>query len=97
MNNRLVWVLESYNLLNDLQCGGRKNKGTLNSILTLQNNIISGFNRGESTIAVTIDIEKAFDRCWNHKIKQNLIRWNIGGRLFNFISDMFVNRRICQV
>ena len=64
INTRLVWYLESRNLLSPHQYGFRKNRSTLDPLLKLSNQIQQGFATGNQTIGVFFDMEKAYDTTW---------------------------------
>lgn len=47
INNRLMWILESNNLLSDHQAGFRKFRSTLYHLVFLEYAILSALNRKE--------------------------------------------------
>ena len=62
VNNRLVDHLEKFGLFTDFQYGFRSSQSTA-EFLTVVSDIISrAFNRSGATLAVALDISKAFDR-----------------------------------
>jgi hypothetical protein len=61
INSRLTWFLESQNLLSLLQSGFRKKRGTIDNIERLENSIKKSLNNGKFTIAVMLDLEKAYN------------------------------------
>ncbi|KAI5708058.1 hypothetical protein M8J77_015554 [Diaphorina citri] len=46
------------------------------------------------TIALGLDIEKAYDRIWGRKILQKLSDWNINGSMFAYIQHFLSNNYI---
>lgn len=65
------------------------------SIIPLQDTVTEGFRNNKATIAISLDIDKAFDRCWPIIIiLDNLVKWNIRGRMLKIIASMFQNRKI---
>ena len=81
VNSRLVWLLETKNLLSPFQFGFRKNKSTLDPLLLLTNKIQEGFARQLQTIGVFFDLEKAYDTTWRYGIIKQLHRLGIEGNM----------------
>ncbi|GFU13346.1 uncharacterized protein TNCV_3843391 [Trichonephila clavipes] len=65
------------NFINPNQYGFTKRLSTSHPLLRLTEKIASGFQRGRSTGAVFLDIQKAFDRVW------------IGGLIYKLIINNF--------
>ncbi|GFO15215.1 Pol-like protein [Plakobranchus ocellatus] len=61
VNDRLVHVLESRNLLSNVQCGFRKDHSTLDHLVRLETFIKKTFVRKKQVLAVFFDLEKAYD------------------------------------
>ncbi|GFO39486.1 LINE-1 retrotransposable element orf2 protein [Plakobranchus ocellatus] len=82
VNDRLVHVLESRNLLSNVQCGFRKDHSTLDHLVTLETFTKKAFARKKQVLAVFFDLEKAYDTTWRdwdaeganklHKVLPNL-------------------------
>lgn len=68
VNNRLIYVFEKNHFIDDNQFGFRKNKQTLNSLIMLNNKILSSLQNGLHTQIVSFDIKKAFDTVWPESI-----------------------------
>jgi hypothetical protein len=64
VTSRLETYLESNNILDKEQEGFRHFRLTTNALLTFVQSIFNGINQKESTVAVLIDLEKAFDSVW---------------------------------
>ena len=92
INNRLVWYLESKNLLSNRQFGFRKNRSTLDPLLMLSRQIQNAFARHHQTIGVFFDLEKAYDTTWRGGILKQLVSWGIGGHMYAFINGFLSNR-----
>ena len=90
VNIRLVWILESRNLLSNRQFGFRKNRSTLDPLLCLTREVQNAFAAQNQTIVVSFDMEKAYDTTWRGGILKQLVDWGIGGNLFNFIKVVYV-------
>ena len=94
VNNRLVWFLESKNLLSNRQFGFRKNKSTLDPLLMLSREIQNAFAIQNEVVGVFFDLEKAYDTTWRGGILNQLSSWGIGGNMFLFIKDFLTDRYI---
>ncbi|GFO23696.1 Zinc finger protein 546-like [Plakobranchus ocellatus] len=64
VNDRLVHVLESRNLLSNVQCGFRKDHSTLDHLVRLETFTKKAFARKKQVLAVFFDLEKAYDTTW---------------------------------
>jgi hypothetical protein len=79
-SRRLVWVLESRNLLSSAQCGFRRHTSTLEHLVNLEYHIQNAFLQRRHLVAVLFDLEKAYETSWLHGILRTLQRWNLRGR-----------------
>ena len=64
VNNRLVWYLESKNLLSNRQFGFRKNRSTIDPLLMLSREVQNAFVNQRQVIGVFFDLEKVYDTTW---------------------------------
>ena len=94
VNNRLVWFLESKNLLSNRQFGFRKNKSTLDPLQMLSREIQNAFAIQNEVVGVFFDLEKAYDTTWRGGILSQLSSWGIGGNMFLFIKEFLTDRYI---
>ena len=92
VNNRLVWYLEKNNILSETQSGSRKNRSTLNSLASLEDQIKRGFTQKKITVAVFFDIQKAYDTTWRYSILRSLYNNNFRGELPIFIRNFLTQR-----
>ena len=92
INARLMWYIESKNLLSPLQFGYRKNRSTMDPLTHLDTYICTSFARHESTLAVFFDLEKAYDTTWRYHILQQLSSIGIIGNMGVFIHSFLQNR-----
>jgi len=65
VNTRLVWHLESNNILTEYQSGFRKNRTTIDPLVTLESIIREACVRREHVMSVFFDLEKAYLEVWN--------------------------------
>ena len=61
INNRLQWYLERGNFINPVQSGFRTGRRTTDHLVHLESAINTGRANRESTLAVFLDLEKAYD------------------------------------
>ena len=61
VNHRLVWYLETNNLISNKQCGYKKKRGCIDHLTNLENYIRKGFIKKEHIITIFFDLEKAYD------------------------------------
>ena len=90
--NRLNQKLEAFRKLNKLQSGFRRKRQTLDQLARLIHNAEKCRNMNKTTVAVLLDLEKAFDLLWREGALDALQKLNITGRAFNYIQDFLKNR-----
>ena len=88
--NRLRYFLESKNLLNREQSGFRKGRGCTDHILRLQNDVKRSLWKGGGTLAIFLDLEKAFDLVWKDGLLLKL--YDVRGRTLKWIQSFLSNR-----
>ena len=59
---------------------------TNDHLVRLQTEINGAFGKGHKTIAVFVDIEKAYDMVWKHGLLEKIYKLGIRGPMFNFIE-----------
>ena len=98
INSRLVWVLETKNLITKYQCGFRENHSTLDHLVRLETFIREAFARKKQVLAVFFDIEKAYDTTWKYGILKDLYDLDFRGNLpifiQKFLSERFIRGKI---
>jgi hypothetical protein len=62
INTRLIWHLEKKRLLIPQQAGFRKYMSTEDQVSHIAQRIEDAFQEGKHTVAVWVDMEKAFDK-----------------------------------
>ena len=76
INKRLVWFLETNNILSNIQCGIRKNRSTIDQLVRLETFIRDAFVNKEHAVSVFFYLEKAYNTTWKYGILKDL--HNIG-------------------
>lgn len=94
VHKHLYSFLEANNLLSEKQGGFRKNHSTMDTVSEFTDDIFLGINEGLKTVAVFIDLRKAFDTV-NHTILTSKLKY-IGLALFEpWINDYLSSRIQC--
>jgi hypothetical protein len=96
LSTRLKNFLEINNLLPPEQFGFRSERSTINPILEFHTDTTRHANLKEHTLAVFLDIERAFDRVWHDGLVQKLIKIPINPNFIQLI-DSFLSNRTCSV
>ena len=94
VNNRIVDHLEKCGLFSDLQYGFRSSRSTADLLTVVSDRIARAFNRSGATLAVALDICKAFDRVWHAGLLHKLRSYGISGQIFGLISSFLSSRQL---
>ena len=92
INERLVWYLESQNIITNFQCRFRKGRSTTDHLVRLESFIRDAFIKKEHVVSVFFDLEKAYDTTWKYGIMKDLQDLGLKGRLPEFISSFLSDR-----
>ena len=92
INHRLVWFLESNNLISGNQAGFRKNYSSNDYLVRLEFFIRDAFIKKGTLCRNIFDLEKAYDTTWKYGIMKHLHDIRLRGRLSNFISNFLSDR-----
>ena len=79
INKRLVWYLESNNLITKFQSGFRAERSTNDNLVRLESFIRDAFIKREHVVAVFFDLEKAYDTTWRYGILKDLHNFILQG------------------
>jgi hypothetical protein len=91
INTRLV-CREEKGYLIPQQAGFRRRRSTEDQVAYITQEIEDAFQEKKHTLAVWVDLEKAFDKVWKSGLKVKLCRNQICGRMYNWISQYLENR-----
>ena len=94
INKRLVWYLESNNLISVYQSGFRTERSTNDNLIRLETFIRNAFIKKEHVVAIFFDLEKAYDTTWRYGILKDLHDSGLKGRLPSFIQSFLEDRTI---
>lgn len=92
VNNRLVHVLESNELLSKHQYAFRKGRTTVDHLAVLEETIRESLNKKQYAQVVFLDVTKAYDTTWRRLILQRLKDWKIDGSMLRFLHKMLERR-----
>ena len=92
INKRLVWFLETNNILTNIQCGFRKNRSTIDQLVRLETFIRDAFVNKEHAVSAFFYLERAYDTTWKYSILKDLHNIGLNGHLPNFINIFLGNR-----
>lgn len=92
-NKRLMWFLESHNLIHKSQSGFRRGRSPLDNLVALETEVHDAFVQKQYLLAVFFDLEKAYDTCWRHLILKELHGFGMRGRLPLLIQDFLSDRK----
>ena len=96
VNTRLVWHLEKKWLLIPQQAGFRKHMSTEDQVAHIAQEIEDAFQEGQHTLAVWVDMEKAFDKVWHDGLRLKMLKAGVGGKMFHWISHLLANRQLAS-
>jgi hypothetical protein len=91
--NRLLEYLENNNLLDENQYGFRKNRSTIDAITNLIGHITSNHENKKISLALFIDMSKAFDTIDHNILIYKLQKYGITGTALNLIKNYLTNRQ----
>ena len=92
INKRLVWYLESNDLISPIQSGFRSERSTNDHLIRLETFIRDAFVNREHVVSVFFDLEKAYDTTWRYGILKDLDDLGLKGRLPLFIQSLLEDR-----
>ncbi len=78
---------------NNTQSGFTTGRSTLEHLYRLNNCVENGFRYGKCTLAVMLDVEKAFDKLWLDGIKFKMLAYGIHRSMIKWISGFLTNRK----
>jgi hypothetical protein len=93
ITNRLSWFVEHHNLLGPEQAGFRKQRSTIEPLVDYD--IKSGFKTRKATVALFLDISKAYYSVWTNGLLYKLGKLGIRGNCLGWITNFIRNRSIC--
>ena len=92
LNRRLQHHLEANGRLSPSQSGLRKNRSTENQVTLLTHDIENGFQQKMKTLAVFVDLTKAFDKVWKEGFLFKLLRKRVCGSMYSWMQSYLFQR-----
>lgn len=93
LKKRMIDFLSNNDLLSNRQFGFKKNVGTQDAIAHLTHLIYNNIDRSTPSIAVFIDLAKAFDTISHKKLLEKLSHMGIRGNARQLIENYLKNRK----
>lgn len=95
MNNCLKKYLEDNNILSNEQYGFRNNRSTNDAVFELTNHIVQAMDKGKKSVAIFLDLAKAFDTVSIPKLIVKLERIGVRDRQLKLFESYLTNRTQC--
>ena len=93
INTRLMWNLEDKKHITPEQAAFRQDRYTEDQITYIAQATEDAFQDKKHTLAVWIDLEKAFDKVWKEGLKLKLHQCCVAGRMYKWIGQYMHNRK----
>ena len=94
--NRIKWFLERNELLHPAQCGFRSNRSTKDCLMKLHDDLYKSISNKRFSVAVFLDVEKAYDMVWRQGLLYKMSKIGIKGNMLAWITS-FLSSRSFQV
>ncbi|GFO13158.1 RNA-directed DNA polymerase from mobile element jockey-like [Plakobranchus ocellatus] len=98
VNARLYHYLEQSACLDESQSGFRRHRTTVDQLVRFTQSVINAWQAKSHTVAVFVDLEKAYDRVWRTGLEVRLQEHGITGRMYRwlkaFLTERFIRTRI---
>ena len=95
LEKRIISHCNQSNILVDEQNGFRQNRSCEDHIFALNSVIQNHINSGQSIFCAFIDLEKAFDWIDRDLLFHRLLNYNIEGKIYKSIKNMYSNTLSC--
>jgi hypothetical protein len=92
---RMLSFIDSHSLLSDNQYGFRKKRSTKDCLLVLSEDLRYNLQKKSHTVAVFLDIQRAYDSVYIPFLLLKLSRLGFCGRVFCWLSSFLSNRMAC--
>lgn len=90
---RMRLIVEDKEVLKDFQFGFRNGLSTNHALLTFVDTVTRGLNAKRPTLAVSLDVEKAFDTVWHEGIIYKIYKkYGFGAQLSRMIYNYLIDR-----
>lgn len=86
VNTRLIWYLEKNGILSKEQSGFHHSKSTIDNLLVKKTEIENAMDQKQILGMISLDITKAYDSVWMHRIHKILSKYLSNGNMINYIT-----------
>ena len=93
IHDRLTDFLTNHQVISETQHGFRKQKSTTSAILQLTDNILNSFDQEQFTIALFLDLSKAFETVDHHILLNKLEHYGIRETSLKWFESYLKNRK----
>lgn len=90
---RIVTYLEIQKILTDRQSGFRRGKNTVRAVYQALKDILNSLNENKETVALCLDLSKAFDSVDHPTLSSKLSRYGIRGVALSLVQSYLSNRK----
>ena len=97
VHSKIVYFLEANGILTDKQNGFRKGFSTSSAVADLTDDFFSAINDSELSLAVFVDLRKAFDTVCHDILCKKLKKYGIRGKVLEWCRNYLTNRRQCTL
>ncbi|GFN82319.1 hypothetical protein PoB_000882500 [Plakobranchus ocellatus] len=98
VNARLYHDLEQSACLDESQSGFRRHRTTVDQLVRFTQSVINAWQAKSHTVAVYVNLEKAYNRVWRTGLEVRLQEHGITGRMYRwlkaFLTERFIRTQI---
>lgn len=94
ISKRIRWFVETNRHISPLQYGFRQFRSTTDHLMNIESEILDNYANNNYTILISLDIEKAYEMVWKHRIIKILHDINIKGNSLAFVRNFLSHRSI---
>ncbi|RVE54942.1 hypothetical protein evm_000309 [Chilo suppressalis] len=94
LNNHLTRYLEDHSLIKDRQYGFRPKRSTGDLLAYLTHIWGEAVDKRGESLAISLDIAKAFDRVWHKSLLSKLPAYGLPAQFCSWVADFLCERRI---
>ena len=92
INNNLVSHIENHNIIPNIQFGFRRGLSTSHALTLAHKTITSALTKSESVGAMSLDVEKAFDRVWHDGLIVKMIKCKFPSPMIAIVNSFLRDR-----
>lgn len=85
----------THSYIPDLQFGFKMGHSTTDALLKFQNDIVTNLRKQSCTVAVSLDVEKAFDHASHFGILYKMVQIGFDPNIVKLLSSFFSDREFC--